>query len=119
MPRFQHPVIIKVKDYLRPKRRESLIDVTNLVKRTLTPQAIKKPYIDSLKVLIADVGDVVNADIIELRVVIAEVGVRHLEPIEGTPCRMSVVNDANSHAQRYKKKATPEEMALTTKPCGV
>jgi hypothetical protein len=32
---------------------------------------------------------------------------------------MGVVNDANPHAQRYKKKATPEEMALTTKPTSV
>jgi len=38
---LQHPVVVKVQDYLRPKRRESLVDLPNLVQRTLTPQAIK------------------------------------------------------------------------------
>jgi hypothetical protein len=105
--RLKHPVIVKVKDHLRTKRREKLVNAADLIKSTLTPQAIEKPHINRLKVLVFNICDVVHTDIIKFGVVVAKVRIGHFQPVKTAASRVSVVNDANSHVAKIKQKSHP------------
>jgi len=105
MPRFQHPIVVQVEDYFGTKLGQCLVHVLDLLHSSLHPQTTEQKQVNGPQTLIADGGDILDADIVEFRVVVAKVSVRHFKAVVAAPGRVSVVNDANLHGVKIRKAA--------------
>jgi hypothetical protein len=100
---FKYPVVVKVKDDFRSVLGQGFVNIFDLLHGSLTPKPAEQEQVNGLQPLVADGGDILNAHIIEFRVVVAQVCVRHFEAVETAPGWMGVVNDANLHGRKNKK----------------
>jgi hypothetical protein len=101
--RFKHPIIVQVKDNFRPELGQGFVNIFDLLHSALTPQTAEQEQVNRLQPLVANRGDILDAHIVELRVVVAQICVRHFEAVETAPGWMGVVNDANLHGRKNKK----------------
>jgi hypothetical protein len=101
--RFKDPVIVQVKDDFGPELGQGFVNIFDLLHSTLTPKPAEQEQVNRLQPLVADGRDILDAHIIEFRVVVAQVCVRHFEAVVTAPGWMSVVNDTNLHGRKNKK----------------
>jgi hypothetical protein len=101
--RFQDPIIVQVKDDFGPELGQGFVDILHLLHGSLTPKPAEQEQVNRLQALVADGRDILDADVIELRVVVAKVCVRHFEAVITAPGWMGVVNDTNLHGRKNKK----------------
>jgi hypothetical protein len=102
---LKYPIIVQVKDDFGSVLGQCFVNIFDLLHGSLTPQTAEQEQVNGLQALVADGGDVLNADVIKLRVVVAQVGVRHFEAIETAPGWMGVVNNANLHGVKIRRAA--------------
>ncbi|NDC96150.1 hypothetical protein EB077_12655 [bacterium] len=105
MARFQHPIVVQVEDYFGTKLGQGFVHILDLLHRSLHPQTTEQEQVNGPQTLIADGGDVLHADIVKFRVVIAQIRIGHFKAVVAAPGRVSVVNDANLHAVKIRKAA--------------
>jgi hypothetical protein len=100
---FKDPVIVQVKDDFGPELGQGFVNIFDLLHSALTPQTAEQEQVNRLQALVADGGDILDAHIVKLWVVVAQVGVRHFEAVVTAPSWMGVVNDTNLHGRKNKK----------------
>jgi len=102
---LKDPVIVQVKDDFGPELGQCFVNIFDLLHRALTPKPAEQEQVNGLQPLVADGRDILNADVIKFRVVVAKVCVRHFEAVETAPGWMGVVNDANLHGVKIRRAA--------------
>jgi hypothetical protein len=102
---LKDPVIVQVKDDFGSVLGQGFVDIFDLLHAPLTPQTTEQEQVNRLQSLVANGGDILNAHIVKLRVVIAKVCVRHFEAVITAPGWMGVVNDANLHGVKIRRAA--------------
>jgi hypothetical protein len=100
---FKDPVIVKVKDDFGPEFGQGFVDVLHLIHGSLAPKPAEQEQVNRTKPLVANGRDILNAHIVKLRVVVAQVCVRHFKAVVTAPGWMGVVNDTNLHGRKNKK----------------
>jgi hypothetical protein len=103
--RFQDPIIVQVKDDFGSESGQGFVDIFDLLHGSLTPKPAEQEQIYRTKPLVANGRDILDAHIIELRVVVAQVCVRHFEAVVTAPGWMGVVNDTNLHGVKIRRAA--------------
>jgi hypothetical protein len=100
---LKDPVVVQVKDDFGPELGEGLVNIFDLLHGSLTPKSAEQEQVNGLQSLVADSRDILDAHIVKLRVVIAQVCVRHFEAVVTAPGWVSVVNNTNLHGRKNKK----------------